>query len=132
MFKAIKFFFQKLTSSRYIVSGKCNKCGNCCRNITFSVGGEFIKKEEDFQRLKKFEKKYKNFEISGRAEDGTLLFKCKVLKDDGTCGSYFLRSVNCRLYPNFNQKFFYDGGKPLDGCGYKFVTDKKFEEYLNG
>ena len=66
----------------------------------------------------------------GKGENGELLFKCKALNDDGSCGVYKFRSVNCRLYPKINQKFVYDGGKPLDGCGYKFSVNKKFRDYL--
>lgn len=130
MFKTLKFLFQKLTSSRYIVTGKCLKCGNCCRNITFFIGKHIISDEEEFLRMQKFEKKYKNFEISGRAENGGLLFRCKALNEDGSCSVYNFRSVNCRFYPTINRQFVYDGGTPLDGCGYKFETSKKFDDYL--
>ncbi len=130
MFENLKFFMQRLTSSKYVVKGKCNKCGNCCRNITFFVGERIITDENEFLKMQEFDKKYKNFEINGRAENGGLLFKCRALNDDGSCSVYHFRSVNCRFYPKINQKFVYDGGKPLDGCGYYFSTDKQFKDYL--
>lgn len=130
MFNNIKFLLQKITSSRFIVTGKCKKCGNCCRNITFFIGKRIITDEKEFLSLQQFDKKYRNFEINGRGDKGELLFKCKALKDNGLCGSYKMRSINCRLYPQINQKFVYDGGVPLDGCGYSFTVDKKFKEYL--
>ena len=129
MFKTLKFFLQKMFSSKYVVSGKCNKCGDCCRQITFSVGDKLVTDEQEFLRMQKFEKKYKNFEINGKTGDGVLLFKCKALKDDGSCGVHWFRSLNCRLYPYFN-KMFVRGGETLDGCGYTFSVDKKFSEYL--
>ncbi|MCR5260227.1 MAG: YkgJ family cysteine cluster protein [Candidatus Gastranaerophilales bacterium] len=131
MFKNLKFFLQKLFSSKYVISGKCNKCGDCCRQITFSVADKLVTDEQEFLRMQNFEKKYKNFEINGKTEDGVLLFKCKALKDDGSCGVHWFRSVNCRLYPRFNKMFVHDGGEPLDRCGYKFSVDKKFSEYLD-
>lgn len=130
MFKYLKFFFQKLTSSRYIVTGKCNQCGDCCRNITFFIGKKAVSDESEFQRMKKFDKKYENFVINGKTTNGVLLFKCKALNDDGRCSVYNFRSINCRLYPKINQKFVYDGGQPLDNCGYKFGINKSFKEFL--
>ena len=130
MFEKSKFYFQKMTSARFVVTGKCNKCGTCCRNITFFIGKRIVKDETEFLKMQEFDKKYRNFEINGKGENGELLFKCKALNDDGSCGVYKFRSVNCRLYPKINQKFVYDGGKPLDGCGYKFSVNKKFRDYL--
>jgi len=131
MFSFVKFLFQKLTSSKYVVSGKCKQCGTCCRNITFFVGGKIVKDEAEFERMKSFDKKYTNFEINGKGQQGELLFKCKALREDGKCGVYKFRSINCRLYPKISQKFVYNGGVPLDGCGYKFVANKQFKDYLN-
>ena len=127
----IKFQLQKITSSRFIVTGKCKKCGTCCKNITFFIGKRIVTSEEEFLKMQKFDKKYRNFEINGKGQKGELLFKCKALKDDGSCGVYKIRSINCRLYPKINQKFVYDGGGPLDGCGYSFSINKKFKDYLN-
>ena len=59
------------------------------------------------QKMQEFDKKYRNFEISGKGENGELLFRCKALKENGSCGVYRFRSVNCRLYPRINQKFVY-------------------------
>lgn len=129
-FESLKFFVQKITSSKFVVTGKCRRCGTCCRNITFFVGNRIVTSEVEFQKMQEFDKKYRNFEISGKGENGELLFRCKALKENGSCGVYRFRSVNCRLYPRINQKFVYDGGVPLDGCGYSFSVNKKFKDYL--
>ncbi len=131
MLKYIKFLFQYFLSSRYVVQGKCNGCGDCCRNIVFYIGEKIVSEEEDFLKLQNFNKKYKNFEIFKKGEKGELLFKCKSLRDDGSCKDYKWRSLDCRLYPQINQKFVYDGGKPLDNCGYSFSVNKKFKDYLD-
>lgn len=130
-FESLKFFVQKITSSKFVVTGKCRRCGTCCRNITFFVGNRIVTSEVEFQKMQEFDKKYRNFEISGKGENGELLFRCKALKENGSCGVYRFRSVNCRLYPRINQKFVYDGGVPLDGCGYSFSVNKKFKDYLD-
>lgn len=129
-FQIVKFFFQRKMSSKYVITGKCNKCGACCKNITFFIGKKIVTTEEEFIRMQKLDKKYNHFEINGKGEKGELLFRCKALKDDGSCGVYHFRSINCRLYPKINQKFVYDGGKPLDGCGYNFSINKNFKDYL--
>lgn len=130
-FETLKFFVQKITSSKFVVTGKCRRCGTCCQNITFFVGNRIVTSEVEFQKMQEFDKKYRNFEISGKGENGELLFRCKALKENGSCGVYRFRSVNCRLYPRVNQKFVYDGGVPLDGCGYSFSVNKKFKDYLD-
>lgn len=131
MFENVKFFFSRLLSSKYVVRGKCRQCGNCCRNILFYIGSKVVTTEDEFERMKKFEKKYNNFYINGRGKNGELLFACKALKQDGKCSVYRFRSVMCRIYPRISQKFVYDGGEPLDGCGYKFVVSKKFKDYFD-
>lgn len=131
MFENVKFFFSRLLSSKYVVRGKCRQCGNCCRNILFYIGSKVVTTEDEFERMKKFEKKYNNFYINGRGKNGELLFACKALKDDGKCSVYRFRSVMCRIYPRISQKFVYNGGEPLDGCGYKFVISKKFKDYFD-
>ena len=130
-FESLKFFVQKITSSKFVVTGNCRRCSNCCGNITFFVGNRIVTSEVEFQKMQEFDKKYRNFEISGKGENGELLFRCKALKENGSCGVYRFRSVNCRLYPRINQKFVYDGGVPLDGCGYSFSVNKKFKDYLD-
>ena len=132
MFKYIKFFLDKLFSSKYIRKGKCNKCGNCCRNILlYSDKNMMVSTEEQFEKIKKWDKHFKNFYISGRSETGQLLFTCREIDDNNRCRVYHFRGLGCRMYPVTNTKFLINGGKPLDGCGYYFEPDKTFKSYLN-
>ena len=131
MFKYIKFFFQKILSSKYVRKGKCHRCGNCCRNILlFSDKDLPVVTEEQFENIKKWDKHFNSFYISGRSETGALLFTCKEIDDNNRCKVYFFRGLGCRQYPKKNTKFLINGGKPLDGCGYYFEPNKKFESYL--
>ena len=130
MFKYLKFLYQNLTSSKYIRKGKCLKCGNCCRNILLYIEEEPIKTEEQFEKVKQWEKHYNWFYISGKDERGALLFTCKAIDDNNRCKVYFFRGLGCRMYPKKDTKFLINGGKPLDGCGYYFEPDKKFESYM--
>jgi len=126
-----KFFLNKFTSSKYVIKGKCKKCGNCCRTILLSDENGYIKDEEHFKQIQKENKRYKIFEISGRMEEnGALMFKCKALKENGLCGAYFFRSLYCRNYPAINYDFLNNGGTTIDGCGYYFDVNKKFKDYI--
>lgn len=130
MFKTIRFLLQYFSSSKFIRKGKCNRCGNCCRNILLYIEDEPITKEEQFEKVKEWEKHYHNFYISGKSETGALLFTCKEIDENNKCKVYFFRGLGCRMYPKKNTKFLINGGKPLDGCGYYFVPDKPFKSYF--
>lgn len=128
----IKFLYNKIFSSKYVVKGKCKACGKCCRSIVFYDGNEVIKTEEQFEKAKLKNKRMNMFEISGIDEtDGALTFKCKSLKDDGKCGAYWIRSMFCREYPFIIPDFIKNNGQTLEGCGYSFGVNKEFKEYLH-
>ncbi len=127
----IKFLFQKLQSAKYIRKGKCKQCGDCCRNILLFTDSDMpVLSEEQFIQIQNWDKHFKNFYVSGKSETGALLFTCKELGDNNKCNVYFFRGLGCRNYPKINTKFLINGGKPLDGCGYYFKTDKDFQSYL--
>lgn len=131
MFKYIKFLIQKMQSAKYIRKGKCNKCGACCRNILlFSDKNLPVVSSLQFEQIKKWDKHFRSFYISGKNEDGALLFTCYSLDENNRCKNYLLRGLGCRQYPKKNTKFLINGGKPLDGCGYYFVPNKKFDKFL--
>lgn len=130
MKKYIKFLFQYLSSARYVKKGKCNRCGNCCRNILLYIEEDPIKTEKQFEKVKEWEKHYHNFYISGKTENGALLFTCREIDENNRCKVYFFRGLGCREYPKKNTKFLINGGKPLDGCGYYFEPTKSFKSYF--
>ena len=54
-FRLLKQYFSLFCSkraSRYKLSGKCKKCGACCKNITFLIGENYIKTPEQFEKMK--------------------------------------------------------------------------------
>lgn len=126
----------KLFSSKYVVKGKCKKCGRCCRNILFSTQKGYIKSEEVFNKMKKKYPYYRNFRISGVVKDklefqnGALTFECKFISKDNRCKIYLFRPIFCRDYPNINPDLIYNGVEMLDGCGFYFDVNKKFSQYL--
>ena len=131
MLEHIKFFISKFQSSKFIRKGKCNGCGNCCRNILlFSSDDLPIISEKQFKEVQEWDKHFKNFYISGKAENGALLFSCREIDENNRCKVYFFRGLGCRQYPKTNTKFLINGGKPLEGCGYFFEPNKPFKSYL--
>ena len=126
----------KLTSSKYVVKGKCKQCGKCCSCILFSDENGYIKTDEAFKRLQKrhfiYKLFYKNGTVTNEGEEleGAYLFKCKLLKNN-RCSIYLIRPIFCRDYPSINSKFIEMGGTTLDDCGFYFEPDKKFKDYIN-
>ncbi len=140
----IKNFFEdiileiknKLFSSKYVLKGKCKRCGRCCRNILFSTKEGYVKDENVFRDMRKKYRYYKNFRISGKIENkqdfqnGALTFECKFISKNNRCLIYPIRPIFCRDYPNINSELIYNGVEMLDECGFYFDINKKFEEYL--
>ena len=132
MFGYLKFFFQKFSSSKFVRKGKCLGCGACCRNILlFSDDDIPVISEKQFEKIKERDRHFCNFYISGKSENGALLFTCKELDENNKCKVYFFRGLGCRQYPKTDKKFLINGGKPLDGCGYYFEPDKKFDSFIS-
>ena len=143
-FQSIINFFQdfwldlhnKLFSSKYVLKGKCKKCGKCCRNILFSTSEGYVKDEKLFKDMQKRHRYYRNFRISGIVKDkqdfqnGALTFECKFISKDNKCLIYWFRPLFCRDYPNINHDLIYNGVEMLDECGFYFDVNKKFDEYL--
>ena len=127
----------KLFSSRYVLKGKCKKCGNCCRNILFSTQDGYVKSKELFYDMQKKYRYYRNFRISGVVENkqefqnGALTFECKFISKNNKCLIYPIRAIFCRNYPDVNPDLIYGGVEMLDECGFYFDVNKKFCEYLN-
>ena len=143
-FRQIKNFFEdifleihnKFFSSKYVLKGKCKRCGNCCRNILFSTEEGYVKSEELFKKMQKKYRYYRNYRISGVVQDkqdfqnGALTFECKFISKKNKCLIYPFRPIFCRDYPNINPDLIYNGVEMLDNCGFYFDIDKKFDEYL--
>lgn len=144
----VSFLKNKFLTSKYVIKGKCKKCGQCCENILFSDEDGYVKTLEHFESLKKHNIRYHHFVTSGKIDEkegqfseqdydnpkhqaGALLFRCKSLGEDKKCRQYFFRSIYCRDYPSINKNFISSGGTTLDGCGFYFDVDKKFKDYLN-
>jgi Fe-S-cluster containining protein len=129
--KALFKLFRRL----YWRQGKCKQCGQCCKTITLRFPVKLLTRESEFEYLKEAMPRFNNFYISGKADNGVLLFACKFLTEDNRCSVYYMRSMFCRFYPHFGTKFIKMGGQPLPGCGFYYepvTTFKEFFSDLNG
>ena len=128
----IKIFILKLLRIRYLRRGKCKKCGNCCKTITFSIENSLVKDIKQFESLKRFVPGiYEHFNVNKRNDNDTLLFTCKYLNPNNTCKVYYFRSVYCILYPNLKSRYLDGGGETLPGCGYYYEPIESFNNVYN-
>lgn len=133
LLEKIRWFIRQLPGMQYKRIGSCQQCGECCRTITLKFPDKLITRETEFVFLKTRMSRFESFFISGRADNGVLLFTCKFLKDN-KCSIHWFRSVFCRAYPHFSHKFIKMGGQPLPGCGFGYkpiVTFSEVFEKLN-
>ena len=119
-FEFLSYFIPQKIS--YRIEGKCNQCGECCRQIR-CFG---LKDEKDLKLMQFFFPSYKNLYIKDIDKNGELILSCKQLNKNNTCNIYKKRPLFCRTYPrkriNFNAEM-------IDNCGYK-VMKKDFKDYL--
>lgn len=105
-----------LFKTRWIRIGKCQKCGQCCKEIYLKIeprqlGSALFTKLAvawiswlfDFNLLR----------ID--RENHYLVFNCRQQLADGRCGNYFWRPSVCRNYPLVD---YFDEPKFIPGCGY--------------
>lgn len=118
----------RLLKKQRIVSGSCNLCGKCCKNLSLDYQGHWIRKKGEFAALVKANKQYERFQIIGKDSFGHLVFKCDQLQADNTCGDHKNRPDICRNYPEINM--IYMDAKLLKGCGYQFQEVRDFDKVL--
>ena len=124
-----KFFARKISGKKYIREGKCNNCGRCCRGIFVRHSNNFIKDEEEFEKLKSQHFFYTYLKVLEKNEMG-LLFECtKHDKVTGLCTAYKKRALLCKRYPQ--EEIFMLGGELYDDCGYSFTPIVSFEDVFS-
>lgn len=100
------------------VVGQCNVCGFCCRGILLRDRGRWLKSEGAFRKLCEREPDHACFEITGRDEEGHLVFRCTMQGDDNFCTCYEDRLPLCKNYPS--KSLYYQGRDLRSDCGFSF------------
>ena len=125
--KLKKFYYKYILRKKYIRTGFCLKCGQCCQNIYIKHDKNVIADEKEFYYLNQ-KGKYLDFEVIGKDDTG-LVFKCKLLDEESKlCKNHKIRDFICRRYPQ--EEIFTFGAKLAQGCGYKFEPIESFEDVL--
>lgn len=119
----VNFPKKHLFKTRYVLEGKCLKCGQCCKQIYLKATPAqtnsplFAKVSVRWiEWLFDFKLKWIDF------QDNYFVFECKNLTKDGKCGNYPWRPNVCRNFPlvdYFNEPVF------LPGCGYSARPRKR-------
>ena len=73
-----RFFLSKILRKKYIRTGKCKGCGECCTHIYVKHFKHVLKDENEFKKLQYLFKFYADLEIIDKDELG-LIFRCKNL-----------------------------------------------------
>ncbi len=124
----MRYIKLKILDRYIIISGKCKKCGACCRNLSIDIEGKWLRSVTQFKKLVKENPAYKRFKIIGRGLNGYLIFNCEWLKKDGTCKDHKNRLPFCRKYPE--KELYFTGGELNKKCGYRFDEVVNFESLL--
>ncbi len=106
-----------LFRSRWVLEGECKKCGMCCREIYLKITPRQLSSKLFTELAVRWTSWIFDFELLRiDYENYYLIFICKHLRPDGTCGNYFWRPNICRNYPLVD---YFDEPKTLPNCGFR-------------
>lgn len=125
----IRYLYLRMIGKSILVTGSCRGCGMCCRSISLEGWHGWLRSEKMFQEIVMNYPEYGRFVISGRDQQGFLLFTCSLRSPQGTCLDYDKRLALCRKFPESSLVF--AGGRLPSTCGYKFAEVVPFKKILN-
>ncbi len=118
----------KLLGRRFMVKGRCSKCGSCCKAVVLFFGSRKISSEEDFHRLCEAFPEYRCFKPERTHAAGFLIFSCSLLSEKNLCSNYRKRPPICRRFPE--PETFDHMHRLPEGCTYTVTPLKDFDEFL--
>jgi uncharacterized protein len=121
--------YLQIRGKEYIVTGKCNYCGQCCERINLRCRDGWIRDERDFQELVKKSPEYSRFSVISKDKQGYLQFACVYLDSGNGCLDYSNRPEICKKYPSKSLPL--QGGKLIEGCGYSIKVGTSFSRHLS-
>jgi uncharacterized protein len=117
------------SGKEYLVTGKCNCCGQCCERINLRSRTGWIRNEKEFIQLVNRSPEYERFAIVAKDNRGYLEFNCSHLDRDNGCLDYSNRPDICKNYPS--KSLILQGGKLIKGCGYSIQIGTSFSKHLS-
>jgi Fe-S-cluster containining protein len=121
--------YLKISGKEYLVTGKCNYCGQCCKRINLRCRRGWIRHEHEFLDLVKKFPEYKRFSVVSKDSLGYLQFTCEHLDPGNGCRDYNNRPDICKRYPS--KSLILQGGKLIEGCGYSIQIGTSFSKRLS-
>ena len=102
--------------SKWGLEGSCKKCGRCCLDISLEINPALLKSRFTIDVVVRWVSWIFNFYFKRIEYDKHfLVFGCKNLNEDGTCGDYKWRPNICRNYPIVD---YFDEPALFDTCGF--------------
>jgi uncharacterized protein len=127
-FGLIRYLRMRFMGKELLVTGSCRCCGNCCRKINLEGGRGWLRSQKDFIEVLSDYPEYERFSITGKDDQGFLLFSCSWLTDTGLCRDHENRLSLCTNFPD--KALHFCGGNLLPGCGFVINEVRPFSEYL--
>ena len=107
----------KLFKTRWVLAGKCNKCGKCCQDIKLAINSRLLSNIFTRELVVRWTSWVMGFHLKRIEYDPNyLVFGCDRVRSDGTCGDYKWRPNVCRNYPLVD---FFEEPALFETCGYK-------------
>ena len=124
--KLKKFYYKYILRKKYIRTGSCLKCGQCCQNIYIKHDRKVLKDEQEYYNLNQ-KGKYLDFEIIDKViKSGQALKKLEAMLEAHGGDASSLHDIS-KLVPKANEIFV-----SADKSGYIFDIDtKKLYEAIN-
>jgi len=108
---------KKIFRTRWVLTGRCRQCGNCCKEIYLKMTPNQMKSRFFTNISVRWISWLFDFNLLRiDREHDYLVFNCKHLTPEGKCGNYFWRPNICRNYPLVD---YFEEPKFLPGCGYE-------------
>ena len=108
-----------LFRTRWVLEGKCKKCGTCCQEIYMKISPRQLSSRFFTDLAVRWISWIFDFSLLRVDRDNLyLVFTCRHLRPDGKCGNYFWRPNICRNYPLVD---YFEEPKTLPECGFQAV-----------
>jgi len=108
---------KKPFKTRWVLYGNCKKCGKCCKDIKLAVNPRLLTNSFTRELVVRWTSWVMGFHLKRIEYDPPyLVFSCKILCPDGTCGDYKWRPNVCRNYPLVD---FFEEPALFKTCGFR-------------
>lgn len=105
---------QLVRPPRFVITGSCYRCGDCCRMIVANPP-RLLHKYGLLRLFAAYHRLAHGFVVTARGPAGEVIFSCMHLRADRRCGIYKRRPLLCRNYPVLP---FFETPRVMPACSY--------------